>query len=36
MRLVMNEAELDLLRKIKHALDPNHILNPGKIIPDVT
>ena len=34
MRLVMNEAELDLLRKIKNALDPNHILNPGKIIPD--
>jgi len=36
MRLVMSEAELDLLRKIKTALDPNNILNPGKIIPDAT
>ncbi len=34
MRLVMSEAELDLLRKIKSALDPGNILNPGKIIPD--
>ena len=34
MRLVMSEAELELLRRIKSALDPNHILNPGKIIPD--
>lgn len=23
--------ELNLMRKIKHALDPNNILNPGKI-----
>ena len=34
MRLVMSEAELDLLRGIKAALDPNNILNPGKIIPE--
>ncbi|MCK4375419.1 MAG: hypothetical protein KAX19_08820, partial [Candidatus Brocadiae bacterium] len=24
-------AELELMRKIKRALDPNNILNPGKI-----
>lgn len=34
MRLVMSEAELELLRKIKTGLDPNSILNPGKIIPE--
>ena len=32
LRLVMSEAELDLLRRIKRALDPNNILNPGKIV----
>ena len=26
------EAELDLLRRIKRALDPNNILNPGKVV----
>jgi len=30
--LVMSEAEMDLMRRIKRALDPNHILNPGKIV----
>jgi glycolate oxidase len=34
MKLVMSEAELELLRRIKTALDPKNILNPGKIIPD--
>jgi D-lactate dehydrogenase (cytochrome) len=33
----MNEEHgagaIDLMRKIKHALDPNNILNPGKIVP---
>ncbi len=31
MSLVMSDAHIDLLRKVKQALDPNHILNPGKI-----
>ncbi|MFM8467669.1 MAG: FAD-binding oxidoreductase [Oxalobacteraceae bacterium] len=26
------EAAVDLMRSIKHALDPNNILNPGKVI----
>jgi len=30
--LVMSEAEMDLMRRIKRALDPDHILNPGKIV----
>lgn len=25
-------VELDLMRKIKNSLDPNHILNPGKVL----
>ncbi|KPK66056.1 MAG: FAD-binding protein [Planctomycetes bacterium SM23_32] len=32
MPLVAGEAELDLMRKIKRALDPRNILNPGKIV----
>jgi len=31
MHLVASEAELEFMRKIKRAVDPNNILNPGKI-----
>ena len=30
--LVLGETELQLMKRIKDAFDPNHILNPGKII----
>lgn len=31
MDIVMKEANLQIMRQIKKAFDPNHILNPGKI-----
>lgn len=31
MNLVMEEEQIDVMRKIKIALDPNLVLNPGKI-----
>jgi len=31
MYLVSDEAELEFMKKIKRAVDPNNILNPGKI-----
>ena len=27
-------AEIDLMRRLKAALDPHNILNPGKVLPD--
>jgi glycolate oxidase len=33
MPLSVGEAELTVMRKLKEALDPNGILNPGKIFP---
>ena len=36
MELVMSDAQLAVMRKIKNALDPNNILNPGKIFRTTT
>lgn len=33
MDIVFSEFELELMKKIKIAFDPDHILNPGKIFP---
>ncbi len=30
----VGEEILNLMREIKHAFDPHHLMNPGKIIPD--
>ena len=29
----IGDAGLNLMRSIKNALDPNHMLNPGKLVP---
>ncbi|MCH9013913.1 MAG: hypothetical protein IIA68_12775, partial [Proteobacteria bacterium] len=27
------EVEIDLMRKVKAALDPENLMNPGKVVP---
>lgn len=33
MRVYKSPIEIDLMRRIKSAIDPNNIMNPGKVIP---
>jgi FAD/FMN-containing dehydrogenase len=35
MRALKQDSQLAAMRKIKQALDPNGLLNPGKFIPEV-
>jgi len=34
LRLALSEVEIEAMRSLKRALDPENILNPGKIFPD--
>jgi FAD/FMN-containing dehydrogenase len=29
-----SEVEIDLMRKIKRALDPENLMNPGRVVPE--
>ena len=32
LKSVKSELELEMMRKIKRAFDPNNILNPGRVV----
>jgi FAD/FMN-containing dehydrogenase len=34
MKKALGPAELAVMRKLKQALDPESLLNPGKVLPD--
>jgi glycolate oxidase subunit GlcD len=34
MRLVHDEVEIDMLRRVRRVFDPEGLLNPGKVLPD--
>jgi glycolate oxidase len=34
MRWLFNDADLEAMRRVKRAFDPEHRLNPGKLLPD--
>ena len=36
LKKAMDPLAIDIMRKIKDVLDPNHILNPGKIWEEVS
>jgi glycolate oxidase len=34
LHMALEEAQIELMRRVKAAFDPNQILNPGKILPE--
>jgi FAD/FMN-containing dehydrogenase len=32
LNAIKSPVELNLMRRIKHALDPKNLLNPGKVV----